>query len=534
MIIKRSLLLLLVTLVFFTGGCKGLLVQPEGSGATDPWGLPPVTLRVNPQTVLHTADSYTQGFNRNHVADKVWYDSFVHSNNGIAKLEKMRELTPVWGREKMIYRIGHGPTDGRKDYAYMTGYHFEEVWGSNTSYPFCDNDYPYDDIRNAIYEANYMGADQFHVINFGTGSPEEAARYVSYLNKAGDANRQSYPYAQQNVSMFELGNEISWSMVRGHDEYASTEILYAERAKLFAEAMRAGSDVPIQVGAVLTANSSFTGNGWSAPARACQNILDTMGEQVDFLTFHAYASPWPIRMDYGSDSNSVVLPTYFGQLEYGRKIIEDQLQPIIDQHNAQYGKDVYLFNSEFFSHIYEAPELTRGLFGVLYFADVTVMAMNHDIRGNIHFSMDHGDLADSLMFFDDDPEQTTAVFEFMKLYAEHWGDEVVQVSGENIPFEMVGKPQSNDRIQLDRLHYTAARKGSTTYVLLVNLFDDKHITASIEFPFEPARVSGYEVSGSKGYDSSSSQVSFASVSNPDLSSYVIKAASISLLEIEEF
>lgn len=63
----------------------------------------------------------------------------------------------------------------------MTGYHFENCFGNNSSYPFDTNaKYPYDDLRNTLAEANKMRADQIHVINYGTADENEAGRYVSF------------------------------------------------------------------------------------------------------------------------------------------------------------------------------------------------------------------------------------------------------------------------------------------------------------------------------------------------------------------
>ena len=253
-----------------------------GPGATPPAPSPTPALGaaivVNPSKVRHAANSHLLGANRNHVAGAY--------PNGPAKLAKLRELQPTWGNRKYLYRYGHGVTDGRYDYGYMTGYHFERTWDKT-------GPYPYDDIRFGLQEAATLGADQIHVVNFGTGDPQEAGRYVSFLNKADDPNRALHPIARQDVGLFEIGNEVSSSMVRGHSQYAPNEVAYAQRARLFAQAMRASSDVPIQVGAVACTNSNWTGNGWSSGATAVRNILTTMGDQVDFLIFHGYPA-WPV------------------------------------------------------------------------------------------------------------------------------------------------------------------------------------------------------------------------------------------------
>ncbi|MFP5501128.1 MAG: discoidin domain-containing protein, partial [Candidatus Sericytochromatia bacterium] len=95
------------------------------------------TIYVEPDSVLHRAESRLLGTNRNHAVNDF--------PNGAAKLQKLKALQPQWGDGKYLYRIGHGPTDGRHDYDYMTGFHFEQSWGKTG--------YPYDDIREGLKDA---------------------------------------------------------------------------------------------------------------------------------------------------------------------------------------------------------------------------------------------------------------------------------------------------------------------------------------------------------------------------------------------
>ncbi|MEI7673449.1 MAG: hypothetical protein WCK00_15185, partial [Deltaproteobacteria bacterium] len=376
-------------------------------------------ISLDPTVVLHKASSYVIGINRNHVP--------VTFRNGLAKLEKMKELTPVWGQRRILYRNGHGPTDGRLDYNHMTGYHFEATFGSNSSYPFdAKAPYPYDDLRNALWEAQVMGADQLHVINFGTGDPEEAGRYVGYLNGSADPLRTDHPIPRQDVGLFELGNEITWDKVRGHDPYALTVAAYATRGKAFAQKMRPRSGVPIKIGMSLSVNTSFTASHWATPpAQALQTMLDIMGDDLDFITFHGY-SGWPMQVPYpGSQAPAAdrlkFLESIFSQLAYGGRIIETQLVPVIRQHNGDHGRDVFLLNSEFFSNLYQDAALSRGQFGALFSAATAVQAFRNDIRGAVNFCFSHGDIGDSLMFLGEDPTRVTAVFQFLRLLAGHWG-----------------------------------------------------------------------------------------------------------------
>ncbi|MEB3222867.1 MAG: discoidin domain-containing protein [Candidatus Sericytochromatia bacterium] len=481
-------------------------MAPTTTPTMAPTTTPPPTgtaaIVVSPDQRLHAANSWLLSTNRNHAAN-----DFA---NGAAKLAKMRALTPRWGARKYLYRIGHGPTDGRNDYSYMTGFHFEQAWNKTA--------YPYDDVRYGLADAEALGADQMHVVNFGTGTPEEAGRYVSYLNRAGDANRAKYPVAQQNVRTFEIGNEIPWSMVRGHDQYAPNETAYAQRAKLFAQQMRASSDVPIQIGAVASINSNWLGNGWSGGATTVKNILQIMGNQVDFLIFHGYPS-WPL---YKSGD----LLTLMAQNEWNRAKLVDEIMPAIKQYAG--GRDVGVANTEFFSHLYSDPMRSRGMLGAIYAADSVNLAFNLNLKAAVEFCFDHKELADAAFFFNNDPNQTTAIFKFQQLLAEHWGDEIVGSSGRGIPAVAVAGASTS--LQLPRLAFSAARSGDRLWVMVVNRTNEGPVMADVAVGFTPSRVTAYTLADTAGWDAANGTVQTRTLGG--LQGVSFPRASVTILELD--
>ena len=472
------------------------------SGPTPAPGSGPI-ITVDTGKVLHAATSHVLGTNRNHVAN-----DFA---NGAAKLVKMQELTPTWGGGKYLYRIGHGPTDGRNDYSYMTGFHFEQCWDKAGGYP-------YDDLRNALRDADAMGADQHHVVNYGTGTPEEAGRYVSYLNKATDANRAAHPYRQVNARLFEIGNEIPWSMVRGHDTYAPNETVYANRAKLFAQAMRANSDVPIQIGAVASINANWMGNGWSGGATTVKNILTIMGDQVDYLVFHGYPS-WPL---YKAGD----LTTVMAQNEWNRLKLENEIKPAIRQYAG--GRDVWIADTEFFTALYNDVTRSRGLFGALYAADTLTLSMNQDIREAIEFCFDHKEMADAAFFMNGDPNKTTALFKFQAMLAKHWGDAIVATSSSQVP--TVNVTGASTSVTLPKLTYTASTSGSRTWVMVTHRMNDADVKASVALGFTPSAITAYTLTDAGGWDAANATVTTSSPSS--LNGYTFKKASVTIFEID--
>lgn len=459
-------------------------------------------VKVHINKILWPASSYVLATNRNHVEE--------HFPNGAAKLEKLKELRPNWGAGRYMYRIGHGPTDGRFDYDYMTGYHFEQSWGKKGSYP-------YDDIRHSLKEANTLDAEQLHVINFGTGTPEEAGRYVSYLNNPQDSNRSSYPIANQNAKYFELGNEISWSMVRGHNEYASNENVYAQRAKKFAQAMRKASKTPLEIGMVATTNSNWMGDGWSGGATTIKNILTTMGNDVDFLIYHGYPS-WPLKKD--GDLMSIM-----AQNAWNQKKLSTEILPAIKQYATH---PVYIANTEFFTELYSDSNKARAMFGALYSADTLALSFNNDIRIANQFCLDHGEQSDASFFINNDPNRVTPIFQFQKMLSKHWGNHVVQVETQNVP--TVHVQGADDSIDMPKLAFSASVSQGKAYVMIVNRTNDSSVNAKIATGINSKNAIMYQLSGNNGWDSME-DASIKTMSVDPSQTLSFPRSSVSILEI---
>jgi hypothetical protein len=463
--------------------------------------LPPadsIAILVDPTTVLHAASSHVLAANRNHVEGDITAKD--------AKLAKMTELKPTWGGAEYLYRIGSDPTDGRTDITAWTGYHFEDQWGQT-------GPYPYDDLRNAMADATTMGAGTYHVVNFGTGTPEEAGRYVSYLNNADDATRAGHGLSAWNAQYFQIGSKPGWSLIRGHDTYAATEGDYANRALTFAQAMRASSDVPILVGAVVSIDSRFTGDGWGVAWMMVSNILQTMGNDVDFLVFHGYPSA-PVK-----DTSD--LRSYMAQNSYTRLQIETVIKPAITNYATH---PVFLVNAELNTQQGTDPGRARGLFGALYSADSILTAMVLDIRAAVQFSFSHEDLADSSFFIGNDVTKVTPTFRLHKMLASSWGDDIVQSVSQNMP------TYDLPDITTEKLGYVAA-KGSDgkVYVLVLNRTADETVGAWVHPGFLPSASRCSTLAGSAGWDSGWSQVDVTD-SEPDVTQPLVFApATVSLL-----
>ena len=175
---------------------------------------------------------------------------------------------------------------------FASGYHWEDGIGPREQRP------PrFDQAWNA-WESNQVGTDEFLdfcaqvgaapnlVVNDGSGTPEEAARWVAYCNEPVDgeqgrrraANGHAAPY---DVRLWGVGNEVWGQWQIGHTGAQE----YAERLVQFVDAMRQ-VDPHIRIVAVgdhiLSDAPDDPGRAWN------ETVLRMAGGLIDDLSFHLY------------------------------------------------------------------------------------------------------------------------------------------------------------------------------------------------------------------------------------------------------
>ncbi len=142
--------------------------------------------------------------------------------------------------------------------------------------PRHDNHFGSDEFMTFIKE---LGSEPYVNINFGTGTPEEAAEWVQYMNGAETTeygslrarNGHPKPY---NVKIWGIANEIFGNWEKGNLPAPK----YARRYIEFAQAMRA-VDPSIKLVAVGT---DFTYPYWN------RTLLQIAGDYIDYLSLHVY------------------------------------------------------------------------------------------------------------------------------------------------------------------------------------------------------------------------------------------------------
>ncbi|MBI4707261.1 MAG: hypothetical protein HY761_04985 [Candidatus Omnitrophica bacterium] len=155
-----------------------------------------------------------------------------------------------------------------------------------------------------------LGAAAVFTLPYFTGTPQDAADLVEYLNSLDDGsnpaggidwareranNGHPLPY---NVKFYELSSEVNYGSPKKGVSPADP-VKYAEAYLVYRKAMKA-VDSTIQLGAV-TVNSGSVGKGISAWN---DSVFKTAGNTIDFLIEHTYR-PWYTSNDETVDPDQL-------------------------------------------------------------------------------------------------------------------------------------------------------------------------------------------------------------------------------------
>ena len=175
---------------------------------------------------------------------------------------------------------------------FASGYHWEDGIGPKANRPHRH------DAAWQAEESNLVGTDEFLafcdligtepllVVNDGSGTPEEAARWVAYCNepetteqgKRRAVNGHPQPY---NVKYWGIGNEVwgAWQIGTTSAEE------YTRRLLRFIKAMRA---VDPTIKLVAVGNHPLTAEKDDPAALWNKEVLSKAGDQIEYISWHIY------------------------------------------------------------------------------------------------------------------------------------------------------------------------------------------------------------------------------------------------------
>ncbi len=239
-----------------------------------------------------------------------------------------------------------------------------------------------------VHVATNVGAQTFITVNYGSGTPEEAAAWVQFANVT---NRYGFRY-------WEIGNECygTWETDTNpapHDAYT-----YATRAARYLQQMKA-ADPTIRVGVVVVPGEDSNDNGYRAhPAvnpRTGQThygwtpvlltTLKGLGVTPDFAIHHRYPEYSSAGSAATADSDPLLLQSsgaWAGDAADLRQQVTDYLGPA--------GTNVELVCTENNSDAGAQGRQSTSLVNGLYYADSLAQLMKSEFNAFIWWDLRNG------------------------------------------------------------------------------------------------------------------------------------------------
>jgi alpha-N-arabinofuranosidase len=368
------------------------------------------------------------------------------------------------------WRDGIGSQQSRKETDAMPG-------GPRTRHTFGTDE--------ALMFAERVNGQLLITVNAGTGTPQEAADWVRYVNKD-----------RRKVVYWEIGNEL---YMNDGSSAAKASTLppdrYARRVLDFAMAMRA-VDPGIKIGAIveesLNASQPKGYRDWT------EQVLRIAGRQIDFVAVHNAYAPglsddkgWSTRTVYGA---MLAAPIYVRQSLERLSAKIDSLVP---------GSNIKIAVTEFGPYFQLTPDgrfvdHVKTLGSALYVGSVMQEFMRTP----------RVEIANAFKLIDPlfmgwigkrgDQFVPTAPYYASQMYTRHFGKRLVQASAEGPTFtaEAVGLV---DRMhQVPYLDVVASRSddGRKLYVLVVNKHFDQSIKAALDIRgFRPSSGTAWVLNG---------------------------------------
>ncbi len=464
---------------------------------------------------LHDVNSHIFGVNRNHVHENVAnLPTWEAIKQGYSAIQP--NVKPISENQRKLYRLGHTPTDGNWG---NDGYHWETATNANAVGP-----YPHDAVYFGLLEAHSMDMDVIMVINYGSGTPNEAAALVNYLEENNDPEGTAWI---ERIAFFEIGNEQTGIWETGHADNPFPED-YATRALTFITEMEDAADQDIEFGVVASHSYQF---GWSTPYpvghpsnpyphpyspngyNMIDQYVEILGDKFDFLCFHAYSSLPTIMPNVDECGDNISMGTDYDEIS--KRIMgvpTFSIENLIETKNMSYGdynhpmslRD-YLefklnekglnpnqvefalteFSVQFLDEFDNQWPLFQSTVEALYLADNMLYALRNNYASAINFCFLHVGgpnpgstdpdnpeyISDNLFFNYNDPNNLFKPNYFVhSMLANHLGTEVINDQVSNMDDIDIATCWDNNQYKYDNVGVVSTYDPETETIcmLLVN------------------------------------------------------------------
>ena len=254
-------------------------------------------------------------------------------------------------------------------------YHWQTNMSDGQTFQWANSFADFIKIADATHAAVYITA------NYGTGTPQEAAAWVTAANAVN----------KHNVRFWEIGNENYGSWEADNNTRPHDPVTYANRFKEYWSQMKA-VDPSIKIGAVVitgedsyanytdeTVTNSRTGQVHSGWTPVLLNTLRQLGVTPDFVVYHRY------EQAPGSESDLFLLnaaSTWPNDAANLRQMLDDYL--------GKNSKRVELIVTENNSVFSNPGKQTTSLVNGLFFADAIGNLLQTEFNGLMWWDLRNG------------------------------------------------------------------------------------------------------------------------------------------------
>lgn len=463
----------------------------EANGAKDPLTNPlQANVQVNAGEVIRTIPPTVYGTN----LEWIWDGDGAWNASTEAPTSSVLSLTQVAG--PTLFRFPGG--------VFSDFYDWRNGVGAISSRPLSlsmpggsvsANDFG---TEEALAFAKRAGGQLLITVNVVTGTPQDAADWVRYVNNGS-----------RRVDYWELGNE---SYVNGNDAYVAAATLtpeqYANRVLAFAQAMRA-VDPMIKIGAIADENFSAAApqsyTDWTA------RVLAIAGHAIDFVSVHTGYAPG-IAFDNGLKTRTVYSALLAAPTLIAARL--DDLARRIDAAVPDRAGKIQIAVTEWGPYFQSSPsgrfvDHTKTLASALFAASTLKVFVESSrvIVANAFKLVDsayQGWIGQRQGLYLAKPNLLA-----LEMFTRHFGTELVHSTTSVATFDTpsIGWVDATRAPFLDVVCSTSAT-GDTLFILAINKNLDRSVTAQIALDgFAPASTAtAYTLSGAQADSNTGTQL----------------------------